>query len=44
MMYYSVSDTGIIGKKSECSYKEPNLRPYDYFRYSTTELEETRES
>ena len=24
-MYYSVSDTGILGKKSECSYQEPNL-------------------
>ena len=26
-MYYSVSDTGILGKKSECSYQESNLRP-----------------
>ena len=26
MMYYSVSDTGILGKrKSECSYQESNL-------------------
>ena len=31
MMYYSVSDTGILGKrKSECSYQESNLRPPDY--------------
>ena len=31
MMYYWVSDTGILGKrKSECSYPELNLRPYDY--------------
>ena len=28
MMYYSVNDTGILGKrKSECSYQESNLRP-----------------
>ena len=30
MMYYSVSDTGIIGKKSECSHQESNIRPSDY--------------
>ena len=33
MRYYSVSDTGILGKKkSECSYQESNLhvRPSDY--------------
>ena len=29
MMYYSVSDTGILGKKSECSYQKLNLRPSD---------------
>ena len=30
-VYFSVSDTGILGKrKSECSYQEPNLRPSDY--------------
>ena len=26
MMYCSVSDTDILGKKSECSYQESNLR------------------
>ena len=30
MTCYSVSDTGILGKKSECSYQEPNLRPFDF--------------
>ena len=31
MMYYSVSDTSILGKrKSEYSYQESNLRPSDY--------------
>ena len=30
MMYYSTSDTGLLGKKSECSYQESNLRPSDY--------------
>ena len=30
MMYYSVSDTGILGKKSECYYQESNPRPSDY--------------
>ena len=30
MMYYSVSDTGILGKKSKCSYQESNLRSSDY--------------
>ena len=30
MMYYSVSDTGILAKKSEFSYQESNLRPSDY--------------
>ena len=45
MMYYSVSDTGILGKKSECSYQESNLRLSDYwFGCSTTELQETRGS
>ena len=30
-MYYSVSDTAILGKKkSECSSQESNLRPFDY--------------
>ena len=30
-MMYSVSDTGILGKrKSECSYQKSNLRPSDY--------------
>ena len=30
-MMYSVSDTGILGKrKSECSYQESNLRSSDY--------------
>ena len=24
------SDTGILGKKSECSFQESNLRPSDY--------------
>ena len=33
------SDTGILGKKSACSYQESNLRPSDYeFGCSTTEL------
>ena len=31
MMYYSVSDIGILGKKSECSYQVSNLRPSDYY-------------
>ena len=47
MMYYSVSDTGILGKrKSECSHQEAtHLRPSDYkFGCSTTELQETRGS
>ena len=26
MTYLSVNDTGILGKKSECSYQEPNLK------------------
>ena len=31
IMYYSVSDAGILGKKkSESSYQESNLRPSDY--------------
>ena len=30
MMYYSVSDTGILEKISECSYQESNLTPSDY--------------
>ena len=31
MMYYSVSDTGILGKmKFKCSYQESNLRLFDY--------------
>ena len=30
MMYYSVSDTGILEKKHECCYQESNLRPSDY--------------
>ena len=30
MMYYSVNDTGILGKKSDCFYQESNLRPSDY--------------
>ena len=31
MMYYSVSDTGILGKRnSECSYQESKRRPSDY--------------
>ena len=43
IMYYSVGDTGILEKKSECSYQESNLRPSDYeFGCSTTELQETR--
>ena len=43
MMHYSVSDTGILGNKSECSYQGSNLRPSDYlFGCSTTELQETR--
>ena len=30
-MMYSVSDTGILGKrKSECSYQKSNLRSFDY--------------
>ena len=42
---YSVNDTGILGKKSDCSYQESNLRPSDYsFGFSTTELQETRAS
>ena len=43
MMFYSVNDTGILGKmKSECSYQELILRPSDYqFGHSTTELQET---
>ena len=46
MMYYSVNDTGILGKiKSECSYQKSNQRPSDYqFGCSTTELQETRGS
>ena len=41
MMYYSLSDTGKLGKgKSECSYQKSNLRSSDYyFGYSTTELQ-----
>ena len=35
MMYYSVNDTGKLGKrKSECSYQELNLRPSDYLSSS----------
>ena len=31
MVYYSVSETGILGKrKSEYSFPESNLRPSDY--------------
>ena len=31
MVYYSMSDTAILGKtKSECRYQESNLRPSDY--------------
>ena len=40
MMYFSVSDTGILGKrKSEFSQLESNLRHFDYYTgCSTTEL------
>ena len=46
MIYHSVNDTGILGKrKSKCSYQESILRPSDYwFRRSTAELQETRGS
>ena len=30
MYYYSVSDTGILGKKIRVSYQASNLRPSDY--------------
>ena len=45
-MYFSVSDTGILGKrKFDFSQQESNLRSSDYkFRCSTTELQETRGS
>ena len=29
MIYYSVSDTGILGKKTECSYQE--LKPKTHY-------------
>ena len=38
MMYYSVSDTGIHGKKSECSFQESNPRPSDYSRFFSSIL------
>ena len=46
MVYYSVNDTGTLGKrKSECSHQESNLRPSDnQFGRSSTELQETRGS
>ena len=46
MIFFSVSDTGILGKRnSEFSQQESNLRPSDYkFGRSTTELQETRGS
>ena len=27
---WCINDTGILGKKSNCSYQELNLRPSDY--------------